>query len=295
VSTTASATPDLGVLARPSGGFAMLALDQREAMRAMFAEHQGGPVHDEQITAFKLAAARILSPEASAVLVDRQFALDRVIDERAVDPGAGLIAAADRFTASGEELVAEVDIDEQVDPDLYRTRGVVALKLLVIYRPDGDPGQRIAMVDRFVRRCRDARLLSIVEPVSRRPLDNRDWDWDEGVIAAATELGDRGADLYKAEVPRHGLGSEREILRRCARLTELIASPWVVLSSGVPEADFPRAVELACKAGASGFLAGRAVWQSCIGQPDLAASLRNDALPRLRRLGDVVDKVIADR
>lgn len=295
MSTTTSAIPDLSVLARPSGGFAMLALDQREAMRAMFAAHQTTPVSDEQVTDFKLTAARILSPAASAVLVDRQFALDRVIEEGAVDPAAGLIAAADHFTSSADELVAEADIDEAVDPDYYRERGVVALKLLVIYRPDGDPEERMAMVDRFVRRCRDARLLSIVEPISRPPMDGRSWDWDEGVIAAAAELGDRGADLYKAEVPLHGQGDESEIRRRCAQLTELIASPWVVLSSGVPEADFLRAVQLACAAGASGFLAGRAVWQSCIGRPDLEASLRNDALTRLRRLGDVVDEVLADR
>ena len=181
MTTTTSATPDLSLLARPSGGFAMLAIDQREAMRAMFAAHQSGPVTDEQITEFKLAAARILSPAASAVLVDRQFALDRVIDEGVIDPAAGLIAAADHFTAGADELVATVEIDEAVDPKHYRERGVVALKLLVIYRPDGDPEQRLAMVDRFVRRCRDVRVLSIIEPVSRRPLDGRDWDWDEGV------------------------------------------------------------------------------------------------------------------
>ena len=37
---------DLSVLQRPSGAFAMLAVDQREAMRNMFAEHQQEPVTD---------------------------------------------------------------------------------------------------------------------------------------------------------------------------------------------------------------------------------------------------------
>src|SRR5687768_3970599 len=71
--TTAFAKPDLSALARPSGAFAMLAVDQREAMRAMFAEHQSEPVSDEQVTGFKLAATRTLTPYASAVLLDKQF------------------------------------------------------------------------------------------------------------------------------------------------------------------------------------------------------------------------------
>jgi len=78
-STPAPATTGLASIARPSGGFAMLAVDQREAMRAMFAEHQSAPVSDEQLQRFKVAATRILTPHASAVLVDKQFAFDAVV------------------------------------------------------------------------------------------------------------------------------------------------------------------------------------------------------------------------
>ena len=102
---------DLSLLTRPSGAFAMLAVDQREAMRNMFAEHQQGPVADEQVTSFKLAAARILSKYASGVLVDKQFAFDRVVEEQAVAPGCGLIAAADHFIPAHGEVVGEVQID----------------------------------------------------------------------------------------------------------------------------------------------------------------------------------------
>ena len=35
--------------------------------------------------------------------------------------------------------------------------------------------------------------------------------------------------------------------------------------SGVAPDDFPQAVDWACREGASGFLAGRAVWRSTIG------------------------------
>jgi len=284
---------DLSVLARPSGGFAMLAVDQREAMRAMFAEYQDEPVTDEQLTAFKVAATRILSPYASAVLVDRQFAFDRVVEEGAVAPGCGLIAAADLFLPAHGELVGEVQIDPGVDPQRVAAQGAVALKLLVLYRPDGDPAQRISFVQEFLARCDGAGLLSIIEPVVRPPVDGRSWDVDAAILPAAEELGGLGADLYKSEVPTHGRGSADEIRRGCARITESVSSPWVVLSSGVPEGGFPQAVELACREGASGFLAGRAVWRSCIGADDVERDLLEAGVPRLQRLAAVVDEAVS--
>ncbi len=90
-----------------------------------------------------------------------------------------------------------------------------------------------------------------------------------------------------------GQGDADEIRRRCAQITEAVSSPWVVLSSGVPADDFPRAVELACREGASGFLAGRAVWAAVIGGPDLERSLREISIPRLQQLGALVDELVA--
>jgi sulfofructosephosphate aldolase len=290
-----SSTPTaytLASIARPSGAFAMLAVDQREAMRGMFAEHQDDAVTDEQLREFKVEATRILSPHASAVLVDKQFAFDAVVEEGAVDPSCGLIAAADRFIAGNGEYVTEVVIDEAVDPAAVRRQGAVAMKLLVIHRPDEDPQVRIDMVRRFVERCHEAGLVSIIEPVAKAPRDGRDWDWDECVVEAARELGSLGAHLYKAEVPLKGQGDEDEIRRRCAQITSAVSSPWVVLSSGVPADLFPRAVQLACESGASGFLAGRAVWASVIGSDDIGRDLREVSVPRLQQLAELVDTLV---
>lgn len=271
----------------------MLAVDQREAMRTMLAEHHAGPVSDQQVSDFKLAATRILTPHASGVLVDRQFAFDRVVAEDAVAPGCGLIAAADDFTEAHDELVGEVVIDRGVEPAAVRRQGAVAMKLLVLYRPDGGADARVEMVGEFVERCRGAGLISIIEPVSRRPLDGSSWDWDSGVLAAARELGSLGADLYKSEVPLRGQGDPDEVRRRSARISDEVSSPWVVLSSGVPQDVFPHALDLACREGASGFLAGRAVWASCIGADDVEQELNGAAVARLQRLCDVVDDAVS--
>ena len=288
--TTRSA--GLARVARPSGAFAMLAVDQREAMRAMFAEHQGAPVTDQQLTDFKVAATRVLTPYASAVLVDKQFAFDAVVDADAVAPSCGLIAAADRFIEGNGEFVTAVEIDDDVDPAVVRDQGAVAMKLLVIHRPDEPSATRVAMVEEFVDRCRSAGLVSIIEPVAKAPRRGGAWDWDDCVVEAAKELGSLGADLYKAEVPLKGQGPADEIRRRCAQITDAVSSPWVVLSSGVPADLFPQAVELACREGASGFLAGRAVWAAVIGSDDVERDLVEVSIPRLQRLGELVDEIV---
>lgn len=287
-----TAAPSLQPLKRPSGAFAMLAIDQRESMRAMFAEKQAQAVTDKQLVHFKLAALEVLTPYASAVLIDREFAWRPAIDRKVVASTCGLIAAADRFIPAEGEIVSDVVIDDEVVPEQVKQDGAVALKLLVTWRPDEPADKRVAMVRDFVGRCRRAGLISIVEPVSRKPRDGRPWDLNLGVLAAARELGALGADLYKAEVPRHGKGGEKAVRDECAELTRIIQGPWVVLSSGVSPDDFPQAVEWACREGASGFLAGRAVWRNVIGSSDIRKALEADAVVRLQRLCEVVDRIV---
>ena len=48
----------LGAIARESGTFAMVAMDQRESLRTMLAEHHPAPIADAQLIRFKLAVAR---------------------------------------------------------------------------------------------------------------------------------------------------------------------------------------------------------------------------------------------
>ncbi|HEX3989792.1 MAG TPA: aldolase [Acetobacteraceae bacterium] len=291
---TATALPgDLARLARPSGAFAMLAIDQREALRTMLADHDGRPVADAAVTAFKLAVTRILSPYASAVLLDRQFVWDQAVATGVVAPDCALIAAADRFIPSSTEFVDSVEIDNDVIPSAVSAQGAAALKLLVIWRADEPAEPRVRMIRAFVDRCRQAGLISIIEPVARPPRSGGPFDLNAGVIEAAKELGGLGADLYKAQVPSNGRGDEAMIRAACAQLTKAIASPWVVLSSGVEPNDFPRAVELACAEGASGFLAGRAVWRPAIENSDREAALAGDAADRLKRLCEVADRAMA--
>ena len=102
-------------LARPSGALAMVAVDQREALRGMFTAHQSTPVPDSQLTQFKVDVARELSPYASALLVDQEFGIDAIIDQKALQGSCGLIAAADLLVGPAGGAATDTAVDPDVD------------------------------------------------------------------------------------------------------------------------------------------------------------------------------------
>jgi sulfofructosephosphate aldolase len=146
------------------------------------------------------------------------------------------------------------------------------------------------MARRFVETARAAGLLSVLEGVVRAGPNEDGFDRDAAIVEAAHELAAVGPSLYKVEVPLHGRGDPAELERRCRELDHVLDCPWVVLSSGVDPADFPLAVTAACRAGASGILAGRALWRGTLAADDPTDLLRRQSVPRLRELGEIVDR-----
>ncbi|EGJ3413692.1 sulfofructosephosphate aldolase [Salmonella enterica subsp. houtenae] len=283
-------------ITRASGGFAMLAVDQREAMRLMFAAAGAKPpVADSVLTDFKVNAAKILSPYASAVLLDQQFCYRQAVEQNAVAKSCAMIVAADDFIPGNGIPVDNVVINKKINAQAVKQDGAKALKLLVLWRSDEDAQQRLDMVKEFNELCHSNGLLSIIEPVVRPPRCGDKFCREQAIIDAAKELGDSGTDLYKVEMPLYGKGARSDLLTASQRLNGHINMPWVILSSGVDEKLFPRAVRVAMEAGASGFLAGRAVWSSVIGLPDTELMLRDVSAPKLQRLGEIVDEMMAKR
>jgi sulfofructosephosphate aldolase len=277
---------DLNRLARPSGGLAMVAMDQRESLRAMFAEATGTPATDEQLTRFKLTVAGELGHLASGFLIDRTYGYDAVVDRNLLPDRCGLILAADALIhPPGGGPVVDTRLDDAIDPVAAAARGAVALKLLVLWRAESRD-QVLATAETFVRRCAAAGLLSVLEGVVP-PGPDVGAEFDEQVVTAATELGGLRPSLYKCQMPRLGVGEPAELAAVCARITAVLPVPWVVLSQGVSIADFPGSVRVACGAGASGFLAGRAVWRDTLTDP--RRLLRERSVERLTRLAEIVD------
>ena len=271
----------LAALARESGTFAIVAMDQRESLRTMLAQHHPGPIADERLVSFKLAVARELAPHASGFLIDRHYAFEAVSADGVVPSSCGLVLAVDELVQAPGAVVEDTALDETA-VGLAGER-VAALKLLVIWRDDERREQRLEMARRFVQLADGRGLLSVLEGVVRHD------DREQAIVEAAAELAGVGPSLYKCEVPLHGRGTDAELEARCREIDAAVACPWVVLSQGVEPDDFPRAVTAACRAGASGFLAGRALWSTTLAADDPTALLRERSVPRLRELAELVD------
>jgi len=280
----------LSKLARPSGALAMVAVDQREALRGMFAAHQPGPIPDSQLTQFKVDVARELSPFASALLVDQEFGIDEIINQKALKNGCGLIAAADLLVGPAGGAATDTAIDPDIDPIRMRDIGSVGLKFLILWRNDESPDVRAKLVDDFNQLCKVSGLPSIIEIIVKPPTDSsKAFNREEELIIAAREASAWKPDLYKAEVPFHGEGDLNLVTKNAEKISEAIGSPWVVLSNGVKQPFFNNAVKACAMGGASGFLAGRAVWADIVGATDIPKALREVSIPRLEQLAEIVD------
>jgi sulfofructosephosphate aldolase len=292
---TTGGTRGLNAVAQPSGAFAMLALDQRESLRTMLAGQApaGEGVPDGALTRFKVDAARILSPHASAVLLDVVFGLGPVLDARALAPGCGLIVAADRLIQPPGGIVEDTAVDESVFDDALVTEWADAYKLLVIWRRGRDRAQRAATVQAFLDACGRLGRPGIVEGIVRPEPGEQLTPTQHATLVreAAVELADLGPDLYKGEVPSLGLATDDEISDASRQVTDALPCRWVVLSNGVRPDRFDDAAVAACHGGASGFLAGRAIWMESIATNDPRAHLETIAAPRLASLAARVDAV----
>src|SRR3954468_10797585 len=119
-------TVTLDALARPTGTFAMVAMDQRESLRTMFREH-GQDDGDERFARFKQTVARELGPLASGFLIEP----DQLAKVAPFVPH-GLILAVDGLV---QEVGGPVE-DTRLEQPAELHPQVVALKLLVIWRDD---------------------------------------------------------------------------------------------------------------------------------------------------------------
>jgi len=284
-------TSALRALARPSGGFAMLALDQRISLQTMFAA-AGRASGDGELDAFRDLVLEEVESHVSAVLLERGYLCRTAITSWPAHRPALILAVDDlRQELGAPAQDAGLDTDAvAVAPEL----GATALKLLMPWMAGGDEethARQAATARAFVDAAHEVGLPALVEAIvhgGTRPGEQR--ATPDELLGAAAILAS-GADVYKAQVPIHGGDTPADVTALAREMTQVVGIPWVVLSTGVPDERFPELVAASCRGGASGFLAGRAIWSRAIAGTDgpAARALLAGSAADLDRLASIVD------
>ncbi len=278
-------------LANESGVIAAAAMDQRGSLEKALAQAKG--VDRKAITTgmmaeFKTAVSGVLTPHASAILLDPEFGLEAA---RARSRNAGLLLA---YEKSGYDNTRPGRLPDLLDTVSARRIAeewhADAVKLLMYYTPFDDPqvnAIKHAFIERAGAECEGCGIPLFLELVGYDPTggDEKGLEYarrkPEVVIGSMQEFTkpQYRVDVLKVEVPvnaRFVEGSvvyagqtaytRAEALDHFRRAAQASTLPFIYLSAGVSNEQFVESLRMAAEAGTdfSGVLCGRATWKDGI-------------------------------
>lgn len=276
-------------LASPSGVIAGAAVDHRDSLQAVLAK-RGMHLDDAGITELKVRVAAALAPAASLILLDAEYSVAQAIAAGAVPGSTGIVVPLEAMGYGDVARVSSTRFLEGWSAAKGRRLGASGAKLLLPYRADvGDQAERQDEVVRAaVAACREAGLALIVEPiVYARDGEERvgGGRFAELVVEGARRLAALEPDILKLQYPGSAAACE-ELDAACGRLI-----PWVLLGGGASEDVIGGQIEDACRAGASGFIVGRTLFDAgLVTDPEGSRrALLSHSRPLLERLAAIAE------
>ncbi len=286
-------------IARDNGVFTICALDHRGSFKKMINQADPTVVGYQEMVSRKLELCSSLAGYASAVLLDPIYSAAQCIGSGILPRQTGLLVSVE---ASGyvEEDKRLARLLDGWGVEKIKRMGAQAVKLLVYYRADfrETAAKQLDTINRVAQDCIRYDLPCLVEAVSY-PLGGEKGNAaefarhkQELVVKAAEDITALPIDVLKAEFPADMAYRQdpAELARLCHKLDAASRVPWVILSRGVDYEVFKRQVEIACQAGASGFLGGRAIWKEVMvidNAGDRGKFLATTAADRLKELGEI--------
>ena len=241
------------------GVFTVLAIDHVGSFSATVRPADPGSMTADDISAAKQPIIAALGSISGAVLIDPGYLVAMESAGQGRPEGLGLILGIE----DGD--YADVRTAPRLLPGWSAERaaemGADAAKISVYYDPDGETAVAEAFVTEVVEQCRAAGLPLFCEPLAlyRDAADRR-----RAVLEGVRRFGGLGADVLKLQfpvMPEDGRHAPADWTEACAEMDALSPIPWVILSEGSDFGLFRDQVRVACAAGASGFLGGRAIWR----------------------------------
>jgi tagatose 1,6-diphosphate aldolase len=274
------------------GVIAAAAMDQRGSLKSAIAKEKGIDKKDvpaQMLEEFKTIVTRVLTPHASAILLDPEYGLPAA---KARSSNAGLLLA---YENSGYDNTRPGRLPDLLDVWSVRrlvAAGSDAIKILLYYTPF-DPSEvndiKHAWVERIGGECIASDVPFFLEFVGY--VENGDEKGIEyakkkpEIVSKSMEEFSKpqyGVDVLKVEVPvnmafvagskankgetasaAYTRDQAKEHFRRAAAAAK---KPFIYLSAGVNNDVFAETLELAAESGVefSGVLCGRATWKDGI-------------------------------
>ena len=280
----------LNAVANSRGVIAAAAMDQRGSLQKSIAQGKGidtKQVTNEMMAEFKGAVTRVLSPHASALLLDPEFSLG-VLNQRSKNCGLLLAYEASGYdnTQPGRlpDLLPHVSVKRIVD------WGANAVKILIYYTPFDDSSVndiKHAFIERIGAECEAYQVPFFLEFVGYDPKggDEKGLEFAKikpDVVTRSMEEFSKPyyrVDVLKVEVPINAqfvegsvvykgqkAYSRQEALDHFRRAASVAKKPFIYLSAGVSNEQFVESLKMASEAntGFSGVLCGRATWKEGI-------------------------------
>jgi tagatose 1,6-diphosphate aldolase len=298
-------------LAGPDGRFAMLAADQRPPIMNLTKSKRGEAEHRfDDVAQVKELIVQHLAPEATAVLLDPIWAYQHAI--RHVSPRQGLLLTLEdhAFRDAPDGRTSNEIADWSVDH--IKRFGADGVKVLAWYRPDASQAanahqaQFISKIGDDCRRNDICFLLEfLVYPLGGDVGYAEDpQKYPEMVIESVRRFAgpEYGVDIFKLEsplpaksLPAQSSPEAKRVQGLFDQLGQVCNRPWVMLSAGASAADFSNVLTYAYRAGANGYLAGRAIWWEAMQAfPDTAAiahNLQRGSVPYMREINALTAKL----
>ncbi len=286
----------------PAGVFRILAIDHCGVLLRMMDPSGCGQVSAERVTQLKLDVVRQIGSLATAVILDPRYSALQAIASGALPGNVGLVVALENEVLAGSSPAPDRKLPAW-SVRQARQVGASGIKLYLAYHPDA--GDRTLaqedLVRSVVRQCAIEALPLFLEPVNcsidaDAPIDSVRFASQRRKIAIKTveRLGALGPDVLKLQFPlnRHHEPDEAVWCAACAELSDASPVPWALLSAGDPFDVFKTQLQIACEAGCSGFMAGRAVWSEVAAAEKCqrAAILEETVVPRMEELNQIANR-----
>ncbi len=280
----------LNALSNKNGVIAAAAMDQRGSLRKSIASAKGVPqdqITNEMMEEFKVAVSKILTPHASAILLDPEFGLPAA---EARSKNAGLLLAYEESGYDNTKPGRLPDLLPHLSAKRIRDLGADAVKILIYYSPfekEDVNDIKHAFIERVGSECEAQEIPFFLEFVGYDPNggDEKGFEYAKQkpdiVIKSMEEFGkpQYNVDVLKVEVPvnaEYVLGSSvykgqaaytrQQALDLFRKAADVAEKPFIYLSAGVGNEQFVESLHMAAEAGTdySGVLCGRATWKDAV-------------------------------